>query len=91
MIQAAIQRANKSARSRGAVGSFPLCYRALRDVIAPEDGATVLDFGAGPDAAHTKVMREDGYEVTAHDFGDNVSDEIDESALGATMWSSHQM
>jgi|TARA_X000001388_G_scaffold5635_5_gene3694 hypothetical protein len=76
-----IKRANKSARSSGAVGRFPLCYRALRDIMLDGTDAEVLDFGAGPAAAHTKSLREDGYQVTAYDFGDNITDEIDTDAL----------
>ena len=84
-----IKRANRSARSSGAVGRFPLCYRALRDLTQGQfilDDSSlpkgeVLDFGAGPDAIHTKMLREDGYEVTAYDFGDNVTSEIDAQAL----------
>lgn len=33
--------------------------------------ATILDFGAGKDAVHTKWLREQGFNVTAYDFGDN--------------------
>jgi hypothetical protein len=32
---------------------------------------SVLDFGAGKDAVHTKWLREQGFNVTAYDFGDN--------------------
>ena len=76
-----IKRANRSARSSGAVGQFPLCYRAVRDVMFSDTDAEILDFGAGPAAAHTKSLREDGYHVTAYDFGDNITDEIDKEAL----------
>ena len=32
---------------------------------------SILDFGAGKDAMHTKWLREQGFNVTAYDFGDN--------------------
>jgi hypothetical protein len=32
---------------------------------------SILDFGAGKDAVHTKWLREQGFNVTAYDFGDN--------------------
>ena len=95
-----IKRANRSARSAGAVGRFPLCYQALRDITQTQvvddrtygpagraagrqfwPGGNILDFGSGPDAIHTKMLREDGFRVTAYDFGDNVTDEVDADAL----------
>lgn len=33
--------------------------------------ATILDFGSGKDAIHTQWLREQGFNVTAYDFGDN--------------------
>ena len=35
---------------------------------------TILDFGAGKGAIHTKWLREHGFDVTAYDFGDNCVD-----------------
>lgn len=32
---------------------------------------SILDFGAGKSAIHTKWLREEGFNVTAYDFGDN--------------------
>lgn len=32
----------------------------------------LLDFGAGRDAVHTKWLREQGFDIVAYDFGDNV-------------------
>ena len=32
---------------------------------------TILDFGAGKGAIHTKWLREHGFDVTAYDFGNN--------------------
>lgn len=32
---------------------------------------SILDFGAGKGAVHTKWLREEGFNVTAYDFGDN--------------------
>ena len=32
---------------------------------------SLLDFGAGKDAAHTKWLREQGFNATAYDFGEN--------------------
>lgn len=43
---------------------------------------SVLDFGAGRDAVHTKWLRELGFDVTAWEFGDNFVDGLhDKSAL----------
>lgn len=32
---------------------------------------SILDFGAGKDAVHTKWLRKEGFNVTAYDFGEN--------------------
>lgn len=43
---------------------------------------SILDFGAGKDAAHTKWLREEGFNVTAYDFGNNCIEGIhDKNAL----------
>jgi 2-polyprenyl-3-methyl-5-hydroxy-6-metoxy-1,4-benzoquinol methylase len=43
---------------------------------------SILDFGAGKGAVHTKWLREEGFNVTAYDFGDNVVDGLhDRDAL----------
>ena len=44
--------------------------------------AHILDFGAGKDAIHTKWLREQGFNVTAYDFGSNCIDGLhDRDAL----------
>lgn len=43
---------------------------------------TILDFGAGKDAIHTKWLRDNGLNVTAYDFGENCIEGIhDKNAL----------
>lgn len=71
-----IKRANKSCRSEGAVGRDPLCYRELRErQYLNTPFCTVLDFGAGKNAVHTKKLREEGWDIDAYEFGANVTDE----------------
>lgn len=42
----------------------------------------ILDFGAGKGAVHTKWLREEGFNVTAYDFGNNVVEGLhDRNAL----------
>lgn len=42
----------------------------------------LLDFGAGRDAVHTKWLREQGFDIVAYDFGDNVIEGLhDKDAL----------
>ena len=42
----------------------------------------LLDFGAGRDAVHTKWLREQGFNIVAYDFGDNVIEGLhDKDAL----------
>ncbi len=76
-----MQTANRTSRSRGAVGANPLVYRYFRERCYSK-GLSILDFGAGKDAVHTHKLRAEGWEhVTAHDFGDNVNENHDPDAL----------
>lgn len=63
--------ANSTSRSAGAVGQDPLVYRQFRNRYSPNQNLTVLDFGAGRDAVHTKKLRDMGYNICAHEFGEN--------------------
>jgi hypothetical protein len=48
-------------------------------------GVSILDFGAGKDAVHTKWLREQGFNVTAYDFGSNCIEGLhDKDALSKT-------
>lgn len=63
--------ANKTARGGGAVGAEAVVPGFVKRYVLP--GQTVLDFGAGPEARHTIAMRGMGLQVTAYDFGANVT------------------
>lgn len=71
-----IKIANATSRSNGASainkdGSIrAIVPKYVAEHINKED--SILDFGAGKGAVHTKWLREQGFNVTAHDFGDNV-------------------
>ena len=70
-----IKIANATSRSNGASainkdGSIrAIVPRYVAEHINKED--SVLDFGAGKGAVHTKWLREEGFNVTAYDFGEN--------------------
>lgn len=70
-----IKIANATSRSNGASalnkdGSVrAIVPRYVAEHINKKD--TILDFGAGRDAVHTKWLREKGFNVTAYDFGMN--------------------
>jgi len=64
-----ISIATSTARSAGAIGPRALVPRTVQKVASPDD--TILDFGAGPEEAHAQNLREDGFNVTAWDFGKN--------------------
>lgn len=66
----AVAIANATSRSGGAVGGQAIVPRLVRRFA--QKGQKILDFGAGKQAAHAQAMRQAGYNVTAHDFGDNV-------------------
>lgn len=64
-----IKIANATSRSRGAIGSNAVVPKHVRKIAKKEH--KILDFGAGKEAAHTKSLNDEGYHVTAHEFGDN--------------------
>ena len=70
-----IKKANATSRTNGASaknkdGSIrAIVPKYVAEHINKED--SILDFGAGKDALHTKWLREQGFDVTAYDFGDN--------------------
>lgn len=81
-----IKIANATSRSNGASainkdGSIrAIVPRYVAEHINKED--SVLDFGAGKAAVHTKWLREEGFNVTAYDFGDNCIEGLhDKNAL----------
>lgn len=77
-----IRTANATSRSNGASarnkdGSVrAIVPRYVAEHIGKE--CSILDFGAGKGALHTKWLREEGFNVTAYDFGDNVIDGVHE-------------
>ena len=71
-----IKIANATSRSNGASaknkdGSIrAVVPRYVAEHVSKKD--TILDFGAGKAALHTKWLKEQGFNVTAYDFGDNI-------------------
>jgi hypothetical protein len=71
-----IKIANATSRSNGASainkdGSIrAIVPRYVADNINKED--SILDFGAGKAAVHTKWLKEQGFNAVAYDFGDNL-------------------
>lgn len=81
-----IKIANATSRSGGASainkdGSIrAIVPKYVAEHINKED--SVLDFGAGKGAVHTKWLREEGFNVTAYDFGENCIEGLhDKNAL----------
>lgn len=86
ITQQEIKIANATSRSNGASaknkdGSIrAIVPRYVAEHVSKED--SILDFGAGKGALHTKWLREQGFDVTAYDFGDNVVEGLhDKDAL----------
>lgn len=81
-----IRIANATSRSSGAsVMNKDGTIRAVvpkyvESVARRED--KILDYGAGKGAVHTLYLREKGFDCTAYDFGDNVTEVHDKEALG---------
>ena len=81
-----IRIANATSRSNGASainkdGSIrAVVPKYVAEHINKED--SVLDFGAGKGAVHTQWLREEGFNATAYDFGDNLIEGLhDKDAL----------
>lgn len=81
-----IRVANATSRSNGASaknkdGSIrAIVPKYVAEHINKED--SILDFGAGKGAVHTKWLREEGFNVMAYDFGDNIIEGLhDKDAL----------
>lgn len=72
---AQITIANKTSRNSSAIGMkaiTPIYAREYIDNNLDKETCTILDFGAGKTAAHTRVFVEAGYNCLAHEFGDNI-------------------
>lgn len=81
-----IKIANATSRSGGASainkdGSIrAIVPKYVAEHINKED--SILDFGAGKGAVHTKWLRKEGFNVTAYDFGENCIEGLhDKNAL----------
>jgi hypothetical protein len=61
--------ANSTSRGKGAIGSKAVVPKHVEQLATKNH--KILDFGAGKAAAHTQSLRDKGYDVTAHEFGDN--------------------
>lgn len=82
-----IRIANATSRSNGASArNKDGSIRAIVPKYVAENARKedmILDFGAGKSAVHTKWLREEGFNVTAYDFGDNIVEGLhDRDALG---------
>lgn len=65
-----VKRANRSCRDRGAVGGSSVIMQVV-SLLHPKDYKQVLDYGAGKSARQAEQLRELGFNVVAHEFGDN--------------------
>ena len=81
-----VKIANATSRSNGASvknkdGSVrAIVPKYVAEHISKEN--SILDFGAGKGAMHTKWLREEGFNVTAYDFGENCIEGLhDKNAL----------
>lgn len=75
--QTDIEVANKTSRANGAVGRNAIVPRKVREWLGhPNDDVMILDFGAGKHAVHAQALLEDGYNVLAYEFGNNVDPRV---------------
>ena len=74
-----IKIANSTSRNSGAIGAKAITPKYVSEIATNNE--SILDFGAGKAAAHTIRLREQGLDVTAYEFGDNVTELHDKDAL----------
>jgi len=80
-LEDCVRITNKTYRGSGAVGVNAIVPKYIRKIAKKEDA--ILDYGSGTDAIHTKKLREEGFNVTAYDIGDNYTPGVhDKNALG---------
>ena len=84
--QMEIKIANATSRSYGAsaINNDGTIRAVVPKYVAEhiDKECSILDFGAGKGAVHTQWLRDEGFDVTAYDFGDNVVEGLhDRNAL----------
>lgn len=72
-----IKKANRSCRDRGAIGANSAIMQVV-SLLDPNEYDEVLDFGAGKTARQANQLKERGWKVTAHEFGENFDPEVHE-------------
>ena len=79
-LRAEVEKANKSSRSHGAVGSSPIGFRYVLNNVPKH--YSILDFGSGKDAMQSMALLDAGFmSVTAYEFGSNIRKWHDKHAL----------
>lgn len=75
--EAHVAVANATSRTNGAIGAKAIVPRVVREYLGyPDDDTMILDFGAGKHAVHAQALLEDGHNVLAHEFGDNIDPRV---------------
>lgn len=89
MDPACIAKANRSGAfqkkgSKGAVGGLAITPKLVPMIEGVTKKTSILDFGSGKNAPHAQTLAEQGYNVTAYDFGSNLTKVHDPKALSRT-------
>lgn len=74
-----ITAANKTSRNSPAIGQKALTPKVARSFMVSnlkKDDSLILDFGAGKSAAHAQQFVSEGWQVLAHEFGDNINPRV---------------
>lgn len=80
-----VQKANSAYDKHGFWSSIPLedSLPIILRFLQKHPKSKVLDYGAGKDPVLTKWLKSKGYDVAAHDFGKNQTDDHDDKALNS--------
>lgn len=72
-----IKIANATSRTSGAIGANAVVPKHVQ--LLAKKSHKILDFGAGKHAVHAKALKEKGFNVTAHEFGENQTKGVHDS------------
>ncbi|MAG26113.1 hypothetical protein CMI47_11105 [Candidatus Pacearchaeota archaeon] len=77
-----IKEVNGTARNSSRFVEQAVIPKLVEEMAKPD--WRILDYGSGPKALHVHRLRDLGFNVTAHDFGNNITTEHDPEALTRT-------
>lgn len=76
-----INIANKTFRKSSAIGLKAVVPKIIKQLLGNDKSKSILDFGSGTVPIHAINLKNEGYNITAYDFGSNLTKYHDANAL----------